>query len=571
MFKCVCVIIAFCMTFQDICRNIICSKIHTIDQGSCMDRYSGVEDIEYELNVRLIPLSTITLLAAFLNTVDIVQEVSRWFSRYDMCAETVIYGFQGNNDDIKENLLFMESIYLVESSYLFGSPSDFISTMIKSFHGKHLSVYVAGKKYDFLVYVTHTPTALLQMYNFMFNLEMCKNPLLYLKSALEKKVVLSDGTAFISLKMMCAKKYCPFSISRVLGLEYNVIGLTSCPKVKLNLPGNSWHKHLNGSLVLSDNFNIDSTLFYTISQETLTFTSIEYSNTIYMCLDVFKGYVEHMSTKNAKILSTDAYFVVSSIFTILSILALSVTSIMFIIFSRLRLSIHHKNLMTLSVVMLGSEITFLASQFTSLQTTSIACVTVSCLVHFFSLLSLFWLNVSVIHAFFVLKHQRKSPLHHVSSNTNVAKHMFIYHMYASTITMLFLSLHVVISVLSFGTSGYGMISCTFSYPWLILYTFGIPVGIVVGANLSMFTMVIKTPQIQVKHNDVTKEQTKATDINSVRCDIVEMTKLTLLIGVTWLFGIVWLYTSFDVLEYLFSILKGSQGVFLAYVVFFKKH
>jgi hypothetical protein len=103
--------------------------------------------------------------------------------------------------------------------------------------------------------------------------------------------------------------------------------------------------------------------------------------------------------------------------------------------------------------------------------------------------------------------------------------------------------------------GYSPRTCYIADPDMTLYTFALPVGLMVSINTFMF--VVTAFRIRGKTNiRKSKDQKK----------ISSYFRLSTITGGTWLFGFLAQFTDLQVFSILHTVFNGGQGIFL-YVAF----
>ena len=101
--------------------------------------------------------------------------------------------------------------------------------------------------------------------------------------------------------------------------------------------------------------------------------------------------------------------------------------------------------------------------------------------------------------------------------------------------------------------GYSLSTCYISRPNLNLFTFAIPVAIIIVLNIFMFFIIVK--EIRLK-SDIDLPSARERHTMKIYC------KLSTLTGFTWLLGYFYQVFQFRVLSYLHILFTGSQGIFL---------
>ncbi|XP_060607953.1 adhesion G-protein coupled receptor D1-like [Ruditapes philippinarum] len=299
---------------------------------------------------------------------------------------------------------------------------------------------------------------------------------------------------------------------------------------------------VKGIVLQPGNFQVNSDTFYYIE-----------SNSIMLCVEQFQEFLSrHLSKQNSSGSLSDHDFistVLSLICSTLSIVSLAITFIIYSILPRLRLTIPGKNNMSLVFFMLLAQVLYLISGFGSLKTDSTECFVLGMALHFFWLISLFWMNICTFQAFRVFSDVKL--LSHLSGN----KRFVGYHIFALVISSVFVALNITLSTLLSGLSGYGGNNCYISSQEMINFTFVLPTGFVILTNFVMFLYVIIT--IKTTHSVKRHIQNERSDLNV-------FLKLSTITGVTWIFGLLYTFTNVRVFSYLFIVLNACQGVFIMF-------
>ena len=115
--------------------------------------------------------------------------------------------------------------------------------------------------------------------------------------------------------------------------------------------------------------------------------------------------------------------------------------------------------------------------------------------------------------------------------------------------------HVLVSMLTNNTLGYGGHPCYLTNPRMNLFFVAIPVSVMMVANLVMYISVIVKILRLPEMGD-----SKSHDRNNLKIFI----KLSTITGLTWIFGIVYELTDVEVFGFLFILFNASQGVLIMF-------
>lgn len=119
-----------------------------------------------------------------------------------------------------------------------------------------------------------------------------------------------------------------------------------------------------------------------------------------------------------------------------------------------------------------------------------------------------------------------------------------------------LSLVVINVVVSFVKSnrenfGYSVLTCYIADSDMVLFTFALPVGVLICINMFMFAVTVFRIS---KRIDVQKSQEE----HKMRAYF----RLSTITGVTWLFGFLAQFTGHQLFDILHTVFSGGQGLFL---------
>eukprot|EP00105_Crassostrea_gigas_P033913 XP_019918061.1 PREDICTED: adhesion G protein-coupled receptor E2-like [Crassostrea gigas] len=119
-----------------------------------------------------------------------------------------------------------------------------------------------------------------------------------------------------------------------------------------------------------------------------------------------------------------------------------------------------------------------------------------------------------------------------------------------------LSLVVINVVVSFVKSnrenfGYSVLTCYIAHSDMVLFTFALPVGVLICINMFMFAVTVFRISKKI---DVQKSQEE----HKMRAYF----RLSTITGVTWLFGFLGQFTGHQLFDILHTVFSGGQGLFL---------
>ena len=320
--------------------------------------------------------------------------------------------------------------------------------------------------------------------------------------------------------------------------EITVTHQKSCPLVKLDLTEYVWQDELSGIRFPSLDVELSASDFHFGSNKSV----------LYICSDAYIDKFLNETDEDIHEAALNAEALLSLICVSVSLVCLFISFLTFCLFPRLRTLPGQTN-MTLILCLFIAQTMFLVSSFSRFPRGSNACKTVGLLTHLFWLMSTFWMNICTFHVFKVF-----SNFGQVTAGKGL-KTFLIYWFYSIMLSVTLVLVNIFVSLRNSNNTdfGYGAVSCYISSERMIGYTFGIPLGVVVVANLLMFLwtvcQLLRMPEIQK-------------DVKNKRNDVIIFAKLSTLTGFTWIFGFIFSWTGVKVFSYFFIVLNASQGVFL---------
>ncbi|XP_069127594.1 uncharacterized protein [Argopecten irradians] len=182
----------------------------------------------------------------------------------------------------------------------------------------------------------------------------------------------------------------------------------------------------------------------------------------------------------------------------------------------------------------------------------ILCEVFGIVIHLTMLASVFLMNVCSIHMFRVFNHLDRQ---YVLTVEEKRRHFVISLVYSYGASAVFVLGRIVYSVVTTGMLGYGIRICFINNTNALLFSFTLPVMVLVLANIVMFIMVV------IKVSRLPNMSTSSSCRHQQKRFLVYV-KLSSLTGVAWLFGFIAEISNQDVFVYLFIILLAGQGVFI---------
>jgi hypothetical protein len=275
---------------------------------------------------------------------------------------------------------------------------------------------------------------------------------------------------------------------------------------------------------------------------------------VYICLNKTETCVSNCDTKSA-------YFsdIVESYMTlvglIVSIISLAITLAVYVAFPQL-LNIPGKILASLIISLLFAQILFLIAP--EVQTFSSICTLFAILVHYFFLSAFCWMNVIAFDLWMTFSNRFMTP----GSDTKGRKKFVRYSMYAWLVPIIIICPAIILDFVDFDASfsslkpGYGKGVCWISSrDALILFLAGPLAVFKIFDVISFISTAIHIARAK-------KEGAMATRRKNT-CSFIINIKLSLIMGLTWVFAFVANATNENVMWYLFIIFNSLQGLFIA--------
>jgi hypothetical protein len=178
------------------------------------------------------------------------------------------------------------------------------------------------------------------------------------------------------------------------------------------------------------------------------------------------------------------------------------------------------------------------------------CISVGMLVHFSWLSVVCWMSLSTFQIF-----QTFTSFNNIV--IKVRSRVLVTLMVDLFLCLTCIAINVAVSYLKSGgeSFGYSPRTCYIADPDMTLYTFALPVGLMVSINTFMF--VVTAFRIRGKTNIRKSKERK---------NISSYFRLSTITGGTWLFGFLAQFTELQMFSILHTVFSGGQGIFL-YVAF----
>jgi len=312
----------------------------------------------------------------------------------------------------------------------------------------------------------------------------------------------------------------------------NLMHLIDCPLISVSKAEYGWTTLKNKQIRMSKSVSLKTEEFYYLSKESIA-----------VCKMPFEAYIQTISKPNK--LSPETILSVVCIGLSLLCLCLSVSTYMML--PKLRQNIPGKNTMSLICSLLVAQTLYLVGNLSGLGPNDWSCKILGLFIHYTWLWSMFWMNICTFHMFRVLTRTK------LMGDSARWKRFLLYHVYALVLPLVFVAINIGASQDRHESIGYGSIACYIDTQDMIIFTFALPVGLIVVMNLLFFVVVIvkisRSPSVQK-------------NVQNERNDFKIFVKLSTITGITWVFGLIYMFTDVVAFSYLFIVLNASQGAFL---------
>ena len=318
----------------------------------------------------------------------------------------------------------------------------------------------------------------------------------------------------------------------------NILVFQPIPKILVNKLDYGWRENSVGSVIVIEGTELElksSDYLYTNDEELVAIHNNK----------LFQPNKRRNENNGTKAMPLD--FILSFILLPISIVSLALTLLIYSEIAELR-SLPGINIMTLSAFLALAQSLYLIGSFSGFEKESVACKTFGLGIHFSWLMSVSWMNICTFHTFRVFVREQ------FLASIFKRRTYFAYHIYSLAVSLVFVSINIVFSMLSSNGDdfGYGRDVCYLSSQRMLEFTFGIPVGIMILGNIILFVLVV----VFVSRSNTPLRKSKE------RNDMIIFAKLSTMTGVMWIFGFVHSWTNISAFSYLFILLNGGQGVFL---------
>lgn len=265
-----------------------------------------------------------------------------------------------------------------------------------------------------------------------------------------------------------------------------------------------------------------------------------------VCLDQYMGRVR--AAYSGLLVSFTDEKILSAVSLSLSSLGCIGSVVIFLIFGEGKY-LRGLNIIATTITLLIANILYFLSGLSSFMPWF--CRTVGVLSHFFWLAVVMWLTVTCFSIFRTFTSMRFTK----EDSLNIRQRFLCNSFYSFLVPCLLVLTNVLISTFVFQDDqyGYSALTCYISEPQMILYTFIIPLAVMVVLNV--FMVIITAREINMK-NSYLKNSDNDAHMVPVIC------KLATLTGAGWFFGFFHHIFQIQLFSYLQIFITGTQGLFI---------
>ena len=282
-----------------------------------------------------------------------------------------------------------------------------------------------------------------------------------------------------------------------------------------------------------------------------SYVTVDDESNYQICMEFYMEAVASIpvegKTNPTKTMFSEITVTISFVCVAASIFCLVVTILIYSLFEKLRTAPGMNNL-SLSISLLFANIShsfsFRLSSFPTL------CSSAGLITQFSWLGSLMWMHICCLHMFFTFFFNTDRMLVVRKNMIRQIKYLI----YSVMLPIFLISVQVSFSLSTQGNIGYGGTVCFMTNPKMLLFTFALPIGMIVLINLALFFVVIYKLH---KHFDQIQHQENKTHLSIY-------TKLSTLTGFSWIFGFLFELLEVNSLGIIFNILTASQGIFIMF-------
>ena len=299
----------------------------------------------------------------------------------------------------------------------------------------------------------------------------------------------------------------------------------------------------------------NGTLYVTSSNSTYGIGQFEKSSDgqVLVCTEFMQNYTDGQnSTADPGLILkfSKALTIVSVIGQIISIICLIILLTVYTVLPQLR-NIPGKNLMCLSASLLMAQILFLTA--VGATDNRIFCTIIAAVLHYSFLAAFFWINVM---SFDICRTFSQETV----SVGNKRKKFVSYSIYGWLTPFFIIVLSVIVNwtpgVEEMYRPGYAEGLCWITERVALLIFFGAPLALILSINIILYSLTIRKLILIAKTTKVVQQNKE----NKHRFALY--VKLSVIMGLTWIFGFIATMTDEQVLWYVFIVLNSLQGAFI---------
>ena len=266
----------------------------------------------------------------------------------------------------------------------------------------------------------------------------------------------------------------------------------------------------------------------------------------YICINQQK----HPSVYNSLVTYSQEEGLLSLVGGILSVLFLFAAFVIYASYSKLQ-NIPGKNLLSLIASLFTAQFLFLFAPL--LADTSPWCAVIAASIHYAFLASFFWMNVMSFDIFFTFS----KGFQRSGEKGQSFKRFAYYSLYAWSVPFAIVILAVCLDKLTSSNFRpyYGDGVCWITNADALLVFFLVPIAVILGFNIAFFIVTAKNIYIS-EHNTAKILRRKES------CKLFVYIKLSVVMGMTWVFGFIATGANGPVWWYLFIIFNSIQGIFI---------
>ncbi|XP_062618607.1 uncharacterized protein LOC134280201 [Saccostrea cucullata] len=500
------------------CLDIKCEADYLYRNSTCLPRYPMIGENNYELNLMVTRQEDFKIMNGFLNEVHLAifdvlfnNNLLQYLCKVSILASdktdliaVVLELSVGHFHDVDLMIKRLINVFSIQEMAIY---SELLMRQV------HVNISVVGQRFH-----VHS--------NSLFGIAIINrlyvNPMDGEQMYLLTDTAVSDGYDYDPNRPLCFEK----------DMAVVVTDWYRCPKVKVRT---------RDAKIDVSNFSV-CLVDYQACFSSNQFKEPKGKRSVEICVD---QYLKTMSQTSSRWdFSEDRVMKYFSIFCLsLSSIASLVTIFSFLL-NKSHRSIADINIITLAVLSVLANTVYTFSKF-FLWNESL-CVGIGMLVHFLWLSVVCWMSLSTFQIFqsfttfsYIHKKDRKTVL--------------LFLLLDAVLCLAIIAVNVIVTFMrSDGESlGYSPRTCYIADPNMTLFTFALPVGLLVCINCFMFLVTLS--RICGKA-DIRKSKDKS--------KLSAYFRLSTIVGVAWVFGFLAQFTEFQLFSILHTLFNGGHGIFL---------